>query len=118
MTLFKKKDDVADKAFDNQVTSTYQLFRQLSGLTVNAYATKIGVSHTYWRQLETGVMKNPSQRIKNNISSISGVSVEAVEYLLKQDHPGSMKIYKRLIETLENCAKESGMDAIAKDRNF
>lgn len=89
-----------------------RLLRQLSGLTISAYARKINISHTYWKELESGIKCNPSDKIKTDIAKLSGLSFEAVDYLLQESHPGSQQIYDFLISSLEEYIKNLRMNLI------
>ena len=86
---------------DRNTAEACRLFRRLSGLTVSAFAKKINVSHTYWKDLESGLRDNPSLKVKTNIAAVTGLSVNSVEYLLEESHLGSEDIYRFLIESLE-----------------
>lgn len=99
-------EDLSKSNITSNVAETCKLLRRLSGLTVAAYARRIDVSHTYWKELETGVKKNPSMTVKRKIAEVSGLSVDSVDYLLKETHPGSDDIYSFIITSLEKYLNE------------
>ena len=96
--------EAMEKKLDSKTTSVSEsckLLSRLSGLSVAAYAKEIEVSHTYWKELETGVKDNPSMKVKKRIAQVSGLSIGSIDYLLKGNHPGSENIYRFIIDALE-----------------
>ena len=91
------------------VESPYRLLRLLTGLPVNSFAKKIGVSHTYWNDLEAGRRKGASEEIKERVGNILGLPGRTVDIILKSDRTKSQQLYMFLISAIDNYVTENRM---------
>ena len=94
--------------------SVYRLLRLLTGLSVNSFAKRVNVSHTYWTELEAGKKNNPSWELKHRIASICGLDDIVVDFLLNREgRDDSNDIYNFMILSINNYVKCMNMDKIA-----
>lgn len=97
---------VQEKTYEEELKSPYWLLRSLTGLSANAFAKKIGVSHTYFADLEKGQRGNPSQSVRHRIATVVGVSDATVDYLVLKNHQKTNEIHAFLLRILDDCVQE------------
>lgn len=96
--------------------SPYRLLRYLTGLSVNAFARRIGVSHTYWDNLESGKRtKMPPQEVRSNIAVLTGLAPTTIDYLLAEKHEASSDIYRFILRSLDEYVLKSGLRNAVED---
>ena len=91
---------------NSHIAETCRFFRWLSGKSVHAYAKAIGVSHTYWRELENGIKQNPSSKVKKSITEVSGLHYSTVELLFENQSINFEDVYAFIISALNSYLEE------------
>ena len=110
------KDQLVDLTGEknNHVSEACRFFRRLSGESISGYGRLIGVSHTYWSDLETGNRNGPSEALKRKISEASGLSYDSVKYIFDTDELEINDLYKLVIDSLEQNVKQRIRDKIKR----
>ena len=85
--------------------SPYKLLRMLTGLSGNQFADRIGISRTYWNDLETGKRTIPSPNVRQKIADACNLDITVVEYLLKNDRSKTGELYQFILSEI-NCYLE------------
>lgn len=92
----------------------FRTIRVLTGLPVRAFARKLGISHTYWNDLEAGIRKNPSKDLLNRVSEVTGLSENTVEFLTTEDLESAKDTQQAILAALEDHIKKLKLDRLAR----
>lgn len=85
---------------NGHVAKTCRFFRWLSGKSASSYSKDVEVSHTYWKELESGVKANPSYKVRRRIAEVSGLSYETVDYIFNDESIDFENIHLFIIREL------------------
>ena len=96
------------------INTGFKMIRQLTGLTVRSFAKELNISHTYWGDLESGIKKNPSREIIKRISDVTGLSVDAVEFLTQNNDSESGELYSVIVCALEKHIENLRLNELSK----
>ena len=90
-----------DERKNNHIGEACKFFRFLSGKSIRSYASLLGISHTYWIDLESGARTSISDTIKEKIALISGLSYETVKNIYDDKQFDSNHMYELILDFVE-----------------